>query len=231
MINKIVISSMQESDISQALKVWQDQYALYCSSDEAYPDYWRKSTREIEEFLKKKIKSKTAIVAKLDDVLIGYLTYDEFPFNGEKSVFCPAIAHSAVEEYKEEAYLSLYKSISQDWVDRNIFNHMWTINFNHTKLRSILYDLGFGSYVIDAFACSNVKINNSSEFPIKRAELQDIDTLFDLVEESREYYSSAPLFLRRDQYPREDLSEVVQNGNVFIAWDGNKAIGLINVSI
>ena len=231
MINKIITSRMQESDISQAVEIWQEQYERYCSSDEAYPDYWRKSTRELEGFLKRKIAGKTAIVAKLDTILIGYLAYDEFPFNGEKSVFCPAIAHTAIEEYKEEVYLSLYKNISGDWVGRNIFNHMWTINYNDTKLRSILYDLGFGSYVIDAFAYSDLKISANCEYPIKRAELQDLDTLYCLVEESRKYYSSAPLFLKRDQYSRKDLLEIAQNGNVFIAWEGNDAIGFINVSI
>lgn len=231
MINKIIITGMQQSDIFQALRIWQDQYELYCTGDKAYPGYWRKSTKEMEEFLKKKIEGKTAVAARLDNVLIGYMTFDEFPFNGEKSVFCPAVAHAAVEQYKEEAYLSLYKSISEDWANRNIFNHMWTINYNDYKLRNVLYDLGFGSYVIDAFACTSDIISGCCEYPVRKAELKDIDKLFHLVEESREYYRSAPLFLRRDQYSRKDLSEIVQNGGVFIAWDGSNAIGFINVSI
>ena len=88
-----------------------------------------------------------------------------------------------------------------------------------------------GSYVIDAFACTSDIIRGCCEYPVRKAELKDIDKLFHLVEESREYYRSAPLFLRRDQYSRKDLSEIVQNGGVFIAWDGSNAIGFINVSI
>lgn len=231
MMNKVIITAMCEQDIPRALRIWREQYDLYCTGDNAYPDYWKKSTREIEEFLRRKIEIKTAFAARLDNELIGYMTFDEFPFNGEKSVFCPAIAHAAAEQHKEEAYLSLYKSISEDWANRNIFNHMWTINYNDVKLRSILYDLGFGSYAVDAFACAGDKINGCCEYPIKRAGLQDIDALYQLVEESREYYRSAPLFLKRDRYSREDLSEIVQNGNVFIAREGGSAIGFINVSI
>lgn len=230
LLNRIIISRMQESDITQALKIWQEQYRCYCS-DKAYPDHWRKSISKIEGFLTSKIESKAVIVAKLDTLLIGYLAYDEFSFNGEKSVFCPSIAHSAIDEYKEEAYLSLYKSISEDWVGRNIYNHMWTINYSDTKLRSVLYDLGFGSYLIDAFACANNRIDSNCKYMVKRAELQDVDILFDLVEESRHYYSSAPLFLKRDQCSKTELSEIIQNGNVFIAWEDYNAIGFINVSI
>ena len=231
MINKLITSKMQESDINQAVSIWVEQYKRYCANDESFPSYWVNNTIEIEGFLRSKVKDETAIVAMADNKIVGYMTYDEFPFNGEKSVFCPAIAHAAVDEYKEEVYLTLYKSISKDWTDRNIFNHMWTINYNDTQLRSILYDLGFGSYVIDSFASVNTALHNSYKHTIKRAELLDADILFDLVEESREYYRSAPLFLRRDPYSKEEISEVIQNGNVFIAFDRDIAIGFINVNI
>lgn len=231
MIKKLITSKMQESDIAQAIKIWGEQYKLYCSSDESFPSIWTKNTIGIEEFLKRKVEDRTAIVVKSDNNLIGYLTYDEFPFNGEKSAFCPSIAHAAIDEYKEEAYLLLYSNISKEWVGRNIYNHMWTINYNDTKLRGILYDLGFGSYLIDAFTCTNIKINSNSEYDIRKAELQDIEILYNLVEESREYYSSAPLFLKRDIYSRNDISEIVQKGSVFIAWEGNNAVGFINISV
>lgn len=231
MINKLITSKMQESDIAQAVNIWVEHYKRYCSNDEAFPSNWINNTIAIEEFLISKVKDGAAIVVKSDNNLVGYLTYEEFQFNGEKSVFCPSVAHAVIDEYKEEAYLALYKSISKDWVDRNVFNHLWAINYNDIKLRSILYDLGFGSHLIDAFICTNTKIKSNSEYQVRRAELQDVDILFNLVEESREYYSSAPLFLKRDQYSTNEISEIVQNANVFIAWEGNNAIGFINVSI
>lgn len=231
MLNKLITSRMQESDVAQAVNIWVEQYKQYCSNNEAFPSNWINSTEEIKEFLKSKVKDGAAIVVKSDNNLVGYLTYEEFQFNGEKSVFCPSVAHAVIEDYKEEGYLALYKSISKEWVDRNVFNHLWAINYNDTKLRNILYDLGFGSYLIDAFTCTNTKINSSSGYQVRRADSRDVDILFDLVEESREYYSSAPLFLKRDQCSKKEISEIVQNGNVFIAWEGNNAIGFINVSI
>lgn len=231
MINNLITSKMQESDITQAVKIWVEQYERYCSSDKSFPNYWRKNTQKIEGFLNRKVIDGTAIVAKSDNKLIGYLAYDEFPFNGEKSVFCPAIAHAVLEEYKEEGYLSLYKNISEEWVNGNVFNHMWTINYNDNELRSILFELGFGSYLIDAFTCTDNNINSNLTYKIRKAEIKDTDTLYGLVEESGEYYSSAPLFLKRDQYSKDDILQIIQNNDVFIAWENGIAIGFINVSV
>ena len=231
MVNEFIILQMEESDIAEAIDIWSEQYKRYCCCSESFPGSWIKDTSKMEGFLNKKVKNNTAIVVKSDNKLLGYLAYDEFPFNGEKSIFCPSIAHAATEEYKEDVYLTLYKYISKEWVSRNVFNHMWTINYNDTVLRSILYDLGFGSYLIDAFTLTDFRINTTNNYKIRKAELRDVDALYDLVEESREYYSSAPIFLNRDKYSIEDLSEIVQNSNVFLAYDDNNAIGFINVSV
>ena len=101
MVNKYITFKMQESDIAEAVEIWVEQYKRYCSSSESFPCNWIKNTSGIVDFLNKKVKDKTAIVVKSDNKLLGYLTYDEFPFNGEKSVFCPSIAHAAIDEYKE----------------------------------------------------------------------------------------------------------------------------------
>ena len=231
MAKKLTISKMQKSDIVQAVEIWVAQYERYCSSEASFPNYWRKNTEEIKGFLNRKVQDGAAIVAKSGNKLIGYLAYDEFPFNGEKSVFCPAIAHAVLDEFKEEGYLSLYKNISGEWINRNVFNHMWTINYNDTALRNILFELGFGSYVIDAFANTNNNVIGNPACNISKAEIKDTDALYDLVEESREYYCSAPLFLKRDQYTKEDIQQIIQNNNVFIAWENKIAIGFIHVSV
>lgn len=61
--------------------------------------------------IKIKINRKSAIVAKLEERVVGFLACDEFPFHGENSVFCPAIGHAAIEEYKESVYIQLYTSM------------------------------------------------------------------------------------------------------------------------
>ncbi len=231
MVNDRAICIMQESDISQAAAIWVSQYEQYCGGHESFPTSWVQGTNEIVRFLRKKVMNKAAIVARSGDRLLGYLAYDEFPFHGEKTVFCPAIAHGAIGEYREETYRSLYEFSSREWVNRNVLNHMWTIFHNDNELRAILYDLGFGSYLVDAFARTSKRVVTGQGHDITRAGPQDAETLCGLVEESREYYRSAPLFLVRDQCSLDDILEILRKSNVFMAWEGGEAVGFINVSV
>lgn len=230
MVYECKTSSMQKTDINKVIKMWINQYKKYCGDNNDFPAYWGSKTKKIEIFLNNKIESNSAIVAKLDNEIVGFLAYDEFPFNGENSAFCPAIGHCATVEYKESAYISLYKSISQQWINKGIFNHMWTIFYNDIELKNILFDLGYGSYLIDAFGSLNIKSDSKCLCEIRKAGSEDINTLYELVEESKEYYQSAPLFLKRDKVLKEEISEIISRGNVFIAWDKETAVGFINLS-
>lgn len=230
MINGIKITNMQVLDINEAKEIWNNQYELYCN-DRDFSTYWKEDSSMIEKFLKMKIDSKSAIVAKLDDRVVGFLAYDEFPFHGENSVFCPTIGHAAIEEYKESVYTELYRSISKKWINKNIFNHMWTIFFNDEKLKTILFDLGYGSYLIDAFSCCNKEYNVQSVCDIRKATTKNIDELFELVTESNQYYTSAPLFLKRNEVTYNMLEELIMKNNVYMAWCKDSAVGFLNLSI
>jgi predicted acetyltransferase len=230
MIRGLQISNMQDLDIDEAKKIWVSQYELHCSNKD-FPVYWKEDTSLLGRFLSMKIKQESAIVAKLEGKVVGFLAYDAFPFNGEDSVFCPAIGHSALEEYKESVYLELYKRISQEWVNKNIFNHMWTIFFKDEKLKKVLFDLGYGSYLIDAFSDCNMHYSRESLNAIRKATIKDKETLYELVKESNQYYASAPLFLRRDEVTYGYIEEMISNNNVLIAWDQETPMGFINISI
>jgi len=222
---------MNESDIEQSAGIWQSCFNDYSSGNESFPSYWTHSSTEIKDFLRQKVKDGAAIAAEADGILIGYLAFDEFNFNGEESVFCPSIGHAVIDDYADKVYPLLYQAAAEDWVSRNIFNHMWTINYNDTRLKNTLYDLGFGSYLIDAFARTDAKLDAASTYEIKKASANDAEILYSLVEESREYYASSPLFLKRDPYSIDDISQIINNGNVFIAFDNTIPVGFINLSI
>ncbi|WBW96677.1 GNAT family N-acetyltransferase [Oceanirhabdus sp. W0125-5] len=230
MVNNFKISNMEFSDVNEAKEIWHNQYKRYCDNS-SFPSFWKNDKESVERFLNWKIKNNNAIVAKLDNKVVGFLAYDVFPFHGENSAFCPAIGHAVVEEYKERVYLELYKSISHEWVKKNIFNHLWTIFFNDVKLKNVLFELGYGSYLIDAFNDSNISSSEKSICEIRKATIENIDVLYELVEESNEYYESAPLFLKRDKYSKEEIKAFIVKNNVFIAWDKELPIGFINLSI
>lgn len=230
MIKDLQIRHMKDEDINEAKEIWVAQYNLYCDSND-FPVYWKEDTSLLVKFLSVKIKKQSALVAKLDGKIVGFLAYDEFPFNGEDSVFCPALGHGAIEEHKEIVYLELYKSISQEWVSKSIFNHMWTIFFNDKKLKKVLFDLGYGSYLIDAFSECNIKYDEKTICDIRKAATKDTNVLYELVKESNQYYASAPLFLKRDEVSYEEIEEIISKNNVFIAWSQELPVGFINVSL
>ncbi|HAK43439.1 MAG TPA: hypothetical protein DCM59_13020 [Clostridium sp.] len=230
MNKELQISNMTDLDIEEAEKIWVAQCECYCN-DGSFPSYWKEQRELLEKFLKMKIKNQSAIVAKIENRVVGFLAYDVFPFNGENSVFCPAIGHASIEEYKEIVYQAIYKSISQEWVNKNIFNHMWTIFYNDNKLKSILFDLGYGSYLIDAFSDCNIKCSEKNTHDIRKVTTKDTNVLYELVEESNQYYSSAPLFLKRDELTLKEIEELILKNNVFIAWDKETPIGFMNLSI
>lgn len=69
-------------DINEAKEIWIKQYGLYCNNKQL-SKYWKEDTSILVKFLSMKIKNQSAIVAKLGDKVVGFLGYDEFPFNGE----------------------------------------------------------------------------------------------------------------------------------------------------
>lgn len=224
------VEKMKREHVAPSVKIWKEQYGMYCNN-KAFPEYWRMNTNEIEGYLNDKIDTEKAIAAIIDDKVAGFLTYDEFNFNGEDSSFCPAIGHAAIEEYKELVYLSLYKYISQKWVERNVFNHLWMIFFNDIKLKNLLFDLGFGSHLIDAYSELDIKQDRMTEYEIAAANADNADELYELVKESEAYYRSAPIFLRRPEVTKENVSELISKGTVFIAWDKGTAVGFMNLSV
>lgn len=223
--------NMLQSDLLQAINIWQEQVNIYCNDKYCFPDYWIYNTNEVEKFLKEKTNNRTVIVAEFNDKIIGFLGYIEAPFNGEESVYIPVALHAVLEDYKEEVYPLLYQYVSQIWINKNIFNHMWTINYRDEKLRKIMFDIGFGSYLIDAFNSTKKIVVNTNQYKKIRANENHVKVLYNLVEESRHYYSLAPLFLKRSEYTLDRLIEVINQHNVFIALDNDIPIGFINISI
>ncbi len=227
----IKIDQMKKEDIDRAIEIFCSQYERYCGNNDNFPDTWRQGNRDIEEFLISRVDAGRALAARSGNELIGYLCYDVFDFNGESSAFCPTMGHSSLEEFKQDVYHSLYASVSQEWVKQNIFNHMWTIFSNDKELERMLFDLGFGSYLVDVFSKPIVDVEGNPDIDITRASSDDVAVLHELVDETRDFYRSAPLFLRRERISEIAILNIISDGNVFIAWDGDKPVGFINMSV
>ncbi len=231
MYPELHINDMIEEDIDQAVALWVKQYQLYCNREE-FPQYWITNTADIKSLLEKQIQNHTAVIARHGNQIVGFMGYFMFDFHNEKSALCNITSHAAEVTYKEQIYLALYKHVSKQWVENDIFNHLWMFFDQDTRLKSFLYDMGFGSYLADSYSRLNSFDSlQNCPYQIRLAALDDLQDMQSLVDESVLYYNMEPLFLKRESVSGEILCELIKRNNIFIACDGDKIIGFMNINI
>ncbi len=225
------IIQMKKEDIPQAMTIWHRQFARYCSNG-LFPDFWNGGKETIEAYLIQQIEKGNAIIAKADRTLVGYIAWMCVDFHKERTAFCPIVGHAALTEDEEGIYQALYTASSQKWVQDNRFNHLWMTFYDDIDLRDMLYDIGFGSYVIDA--CQKVSENmlqTNCPYRITGAVSDDADALLKLANETNQYYLDSPIFLKREEYSRDYIVQMISQNGVFVAWDNDRLIGVMSISI
>lgn len=225
------ISMMEKEDIPCLIEMWHNQYSKYCNK-EVFPDFWSGGKNSITRYLENQIKQDNAIICRKDGLIVGFMAWMYFDFHNERTAFCPIIGHAAVENDSQTIYHRLYMYAAHKWVENNRFNHLWMIFNDDFVTRDMLYDIGFGSYVIDAcMNVSKVKIGIDQTYVITKANTEDVDVLYDLVKESMQYYLDTPIFLKRHAYTKQEITEIIEHSNLFVAWDQKNPIGFMNLSV
>lgn len=225
------IVQMKNEDIPYALEIWHTQFIKYCSNG-LFPDFWIGGKATIESYLLEQIEKGNAIVAKMNEIIVGYMAWMYFDFHNERTAFCPIIGHASINENKEKVYLQLYNNSSKKWVQDNRFNHLWMTFYEDTNLKNMLYELGFGSYVMDAYQKAPLDIFQvNCPYRITKAVSDDVDALLELANKTTQYYSDAPIFLNRHDFSRDYIAQIINYEHVFIAWDNNNMIGVISFSV
>lgn len=96
----------------------------------------------------------------------------------------------------------------------------------------MLYDLGFGSYVISACQRTHPHtLATASNWKITKATSADIDAVLELENASEKNLFDPPIFLVRNAWQREDVIKLFNEDQVFVAWDDNCIIGVLNFDI
>lgn len=225
------ISMMKKEEIPSLIEMWHNQYSRYCNS-EVFPDFWSGGKNSIALYLENQIEQGNAIVSKKDDAVVGFMAWMYFDFHDERTAFCPIIGHATVENDGQTIYHKLYTYASHKWVENNRFNHLWMIFNDDCVTKDMLYDIGFGSYVIDAcINASKIRIEIDDAYIITRAKTEDVDVLYDLVKQSVQYYIDTPIFLKRHIYTKQEITDIIKHDNLFVAWDKKHPIGFMNLSV
>ena len=225
------ISEMKKDEISELIEIWQNQYLKYCNS-EVIPDFLSGGKNRIVRYLENQINQGNAIVSKKNDVIVGYMAWMYFDFHNEKSAFCPIIGHAAIEEDSQTIYHTLYNYAAQKWVDDDRYNHLWMIFNDNDTLKDLLYDIGFGSHVVDAYAKVQKPVSQTnSKYKISKAAYGDAELLLELITESVHYYLNSPIFLKRSNYELAEVIDLIKTDYFLVIWDNDTPIGVMNLSV
>lgn len=231
MYSKLTIKPLSKTHILALIDLWKKQFTSFCSNSELF-SYWKGNTGNIEDFIERHAAEGRGVAADIDGKTVGYLAFDTFRFHGADSAFIFFAGNASILENRDHIYLSLYKALAQSWVDQGIKNHYFTICAANNTVKHALFDVGFGSYVVDAFLKPKpIQSTPDTICSIKKADESDANALFGLVKESLSYYSESPIFLKMENYPYEELMQLIKTGSIFIAKLSGEIVGFMSLTI
>ena len=225
------ITPMKSDDIPFALPVWYAQFERYCKCD-SFPDFWNGGQETVNKYLTQQIEKENAIVAKIDDNVVGYMAWMYFDFHSERTAFLPIVGNAAVAENENVIFHEMYLVASKKWIQDDRFNHLWMTFYDDVGLQERLYNLGFGSYVIDACRQTDPQtLTSTLTYRITEATQDDVDEVLAMENESEDNLSRPPVFLVREHWKRDEIIKLINDDKIFIAWDNDRAIGMMSVDI
>ena len=227
------MEEMKESQINRCIDLWLKQFCE-CTHNQEFYVLWSNQKEDIRGFLKNKIQNQEAFVAVNDQQIVGYFAYELFTFHNAKTAFVPFVGNAALSEKRSSIYSQMYQLIAKDWVQKGIKSHYLMIPYWEETLKQTLFDLGFGAYVVDAFAKPQAFISEkelSNEIEIVKAQERDVEELTHLVKKSNLYYAESPIFLMREEVSMEEVRNFVKERYVFVAKKDSKIIGFMNKSV
>ena len=226
----ITTEIMTARNTNEAFELWKAQFSRFCSDSIIY-DYWIKNADKILGYIKSKVDSGEAVAAKYDEKILGYFIYDVFDFHGSKSAFVSFAGNASVFENRYYIYASLYKDIAEKWVSNGILNHYISICVDDVEIKDAFFDLGFGSYVVDAFSALSEIPSCKNSFNISKAAISDAESLYEMEEKSSRYYSLSPIFLTKERDSFDEFLDFTKTNDVLIAKDKDDIIGFMNIGI
>jgi len=150
MTSKMEITPYCEEHMPEILELWKNQYQAELSDKGAMPNTWSLRSNEIEAFLRRQSGYEHFAIARKGGEVIGYMFFQVFPFHREATAFCPIMGHAEKRD-KREVLERLYQNLSEGLVAKGVLSHAITY-FSHDKVvEDVVFALGFGLIVIDAF--------------------------------------------------------------------------------
>ncbi len=133
-----------------------------------------------------------------------------------------------------EVYGAMYAELAARWVRRGLFEHTVHVPAGDPDLEAAWATLGFGrANAVAARDLAPVDTRLESKVPVRRATLEDLDTVGRLVLEESRYHAGAPVFR---PYLARDTAAQVRDAHraalddegqaIFIARQGRDDVGV-----
>jgi GNAT superfamily N-acetyltransferase len=228
--DSIKIEPIREEYVQPSIELWTTQFKNVRNTVQDIPGKWITDLTAIRLFLEEHAETGKGVVAKVDGDVLGYMVYESFPFHGADTVYCSIMGHASVESGRARIYQEMYRYLSDVWVRDSALDHIVTFFSLDAQLKRVLFDLGFGLYVVDAYRSAE-PIDPSGYVSIMEASLNDVDDVMRLGEESRHYYRGSPIFLVRKKEKREYYEDFISDDKaaVFIAKLDGRTVGFMSI--
>lgn len=140
--------------------------------------------------------------------LVGYLIAWLMPeFHGKRSVYSPEWANAADSNNKRAIYEDMYQHIAAEWVSERYTAHYISLLANDDEPMEALHWLGFGMYGVDALRGLHPIPEKPVQMDIRPAERQDVEQVYELHQELRQFTLGSPYFFIDQQLSPDYFAE------------------------
>jgi len=180
--------------------------------------------------LRELVKEAPNVAAYQDGHPVGFLTGFVIPsWRGKRSAYCPEWAHAAIGENRKEVYQLMYAELSKRWVANRCNTHLITHYAHDGEIIEAYSWFGFGMASVDAIRDLSPLKDINSDIEIKKATIDDLESVTSLSHQFNLYMADAPIFL---VFPEESnvanqLSDTSKAS--WIAFKDGKAVSYMTV--
>jgi len=180
--------------------------------------------------LRELVKEAPNVAAYLDGRLVGFQTGFVIPsWRGKRSAYCPEWAHAAVGENRKEVYQLMYAELSKQWVANRCNTHLITHFAHDGEIIETFSWFGFGMADVDAIRNLSPLKGINSYIEIKKATIDDLESVTSLSHQLNQYMADAPIFLVLTE--ESNIANLLSDTSkaLWIAFKDGKAVSYMAV--
>jgi GNAT superfamily N-acetyltransferase len=167
--------------------------------------------------------------------VLGFITSLPFSNWGIPAVWISDWGHGAEKDNRSYVYRRMYAALAERWVEKGHLKHAVMTFAGEKDVLDALFSLGFGMTNIDMLRDVSALPGMVNNIEIKKAGMEDFNTLMKFRNSLCEHLTSTPVFLFIPSETREksaaEFKQQLRDENtaIWLACDDGKIIGCMRV--